>query len=228
MEKEKRENQLNEEINKSVENYENESNKSSKANEEKDEIIKERGEDGKEEKKELNYEEENRQLKEKVNELEIQLKEIQNAARAIKAAFENYKMDIERQIKDVSKNTSLRILKTLIPIIDDFKRAFSYYEKSHDLEEFYNGMKKIFDKFSKTLENEGLKTIETSGKFDPFNHEALEREERDDVDEYSILEVIEDGYTYNGYVIKPAKVKVSIKPRKNQRNDQAQSEEQNA
>ncbi|MFN3691918.1 MAG: nucleotide exchange factor GrpE [Fervidobacterium sp.] len=220
MEREKLQNQTNEETYKTVENNENAS---------KDESLKD-GEE-KEKNKEVNYEEENKQLKEKVNELEIQLKEIQNAARVIKAAFENYKMDTERQIKDVSKNTTLRIFKTFIPIIDDFKRAFSHYEQSNDLEEFYRGIKKIFDKFSKTLENEGLKTIETSGKFDPFNHEALEREERDDVDEYSILEVIEDGYTYNGYVIKPAKVKVSVKPRKEQRNEgdqEAQSEEQNS
>lgn len=161
-----------------------------------------------------NYEEENKQLKEKIAELESQLKEIQNAARLIKATFENYKMDSERQLKEVSKNTALRILKTLIPIIDDFKRAFSYFEKSGDLEEFYNGTKKIFEKFTKILENEGLKTIETNGKFDPFNHEAMEREERDDVEEYTILEVLEDGYIYNGQVIKPAKVKVAIKPKK--------------
>lgn len=166
------------------------------------------------------YEEENKQLKEKIAELENQLKEIQNAARLIKATFENYKMDSERQLKEVSKNTSLRILRTLIPIIDDFKRAFSYFEKSGDLEEFYNGTRKIFEKFTKILENEGLKTIEASGKFDPFNHEAMEREERDDVEEYTILEVLEDGYIYNGQVIKPAKVKVAIKPRKKETQDE--------
>ncbi len=160
------------------------------------------------------FEEENKQLKERIAELESQLKEIQNAARLIKATFENYKMDSERQLKEVSKNTALRILRTLIPVIDDFKRAFAYFEKSGDLEEFYNGTRKIFDKFTKILENEGLKRIETDGKFDPFNHEAMEREERDDVEEYTILEVLEDGYMYNGQVIKPAKVKVAIKPKK--------------
>lgn len=176
----------------------------------------------------VNHEEENKQLREKINELEAQLREIQNAARSIKAAFENYKMDTERQIKDISKNTAIRILKTLIPVVDDFKRAFNYYEKSQDLVEFYNGMKKIFDKFSKTLENEGLRTIDVSGKFDPFNHEAFEREERIDVEEYSILEVIEDGYMLNGYVVKPAKVKVAVKPRKIEKIEQnIEQEEKN-
>lgn len=160
-----------------------------------------------------NLEEENKLLKDKIAELESQLREIQNAARIIKANFENYKLDVERQIREVSKNSILRLIKILLPVIDDFKRAFGYYEQTRDLEEFYKGISKIYEKFMKILENEGLKVIDTSGKFDPFLHEAFEREERDDVEEYTILSVIEDGYTFNGQVVKPAKVKVSVKPR---------------
>lgn len=158
-------------------------------------------------------EEENKLLKDKIAELESQLREIQNAARIIRANFENYKLDVERQIREVSKNSILRIIKILLPVIDDFKRAFVYYDQTKDLEEFYKGISKIYEKFLKILENEGLKVIDVSGKFDPFLHEAFEREERDDVEEYTILSVIEDGYTFNGQVVKPAKVKVSVKPR---------------
>ncbi|HOK88201.1 MAG TPA: nucleotide exchange factor GrpE [Fervidobacterium sp.] len=163
---------------------------------------------------------ENKQLKEKITELEDQLREMQNAARVIKATFENYKMDVDRQLRDISRSTILRIIKTLLPIIDDFKRAFKHYEASNNLEEFYNGTQKIFEKFIRILENEGLQVIDTSGKFDPFNHEAFDKEEREDVDEYSILEVIEDGYTFKGQVVKPAKVKVAIKPRKSRCNQE--------
>jgi molecular chaperone GrpE len=162
--------------------------------------------------------EENKQLKEKIAELENQLKEIQNAARIIKAAFENYKLDVDRQIRDATKSTALRIVKALIPILDDFKRAFKYYDSDKDLEKFKLGVEKIYEKLLKTLENEGLRIIDASGKFDPFNHEAFEKEERDDVEEYTILEVIEDGYTFNGQVVKPTKVRVAIKPRKKEEN----------
>ncbi len=162
----------------------------------------------------LELSEENKQLKDKIADLEEQLKEIQNAARVIKASFENYKADVDRQLRDISRSTALRIMKVLIPIVDDFKRAFKHYDISNDLEEFYNGTKKIFEKFEKALENEGLKVIDACGKFDPFIHEALDREERDDVEEYSILEVLEDGYTFNGQVVKPTKVRVAVRTRK--------------
>lgn len=161
-----------------------------------------------------NLEKENRELKERISELEAQLKEIQNAARVIKATFENYKLDADRQIRDASRTTALRIMKTMIPLLDDFKRAFKHFELSNNLEEFKTGVEKIYEKFVRTLENEGLKQIDATGKFDPFNHEAFEREEREDLEEYTITEVIEDGYTFNGQVIKPAKVKVAVKPRK--------------
>lgn len=176
--------------------------------------IKEIQENTSEENSVQNIEDENKQLKEKVAELEAQLKEIQNAARFIKASFENYKLDVERQLKENTRSTALRIFRNLIPIVDDFKRALNYYNQTQDLEEFYKGTQKIIEKFFKTLENEGLKPIDTSGRFDPFLHEAVEREEREDVEEYTIIETIEEGYTYNGQVIKPAKVKVAIKPRK--------------
>lgn len=176
--------------------------------------IKEIQENTSEENSVQNIEDENKQLKEKVAELEAQLKEIQNAARFIKASFENYKLDVERQLKENTRSTTLRIFRNLIPIVDDFKRALNYYNQTQDLEEFYKGTQKIIEKFFKTLENEGLKPIDTSGRFDPFLHEAVEREEREDVEEYTIIETIEEGYTYNGQVIKPAKVKVAIKPRK--------------
>jgi len=162
--------------------------------------------------------EENKQLKEKIAELENQLKEIQNAARIIKATFENYKLDVDRQIRDATKSTALRMVKALIPILDDFKRAFKYYDSDKDLEKFKLGVEKIYEKLLKTLENEGIRIIDASGKFDPFNHEAFEKEERDDVEEYTILEVIEDGYTFNGQVVKPTKVRVAIKPRKKEEN----------
>jgi len=158
--------------------------------------------------------EENKKLKEKITELESQLKEIQNAARVIKAAFENYKLDVEKQIKDSTRSAVLRILRAMIPVLDDFKRAFKHFENDKDLEKFKVGVEKIYEKFVKTLENEGLKQIDASGKFDPFNHEALEREERDDVEEYTITEVLEDGYTFHGSVIKPTKVRVAVKPKK--------------
>lgn len=51
------------------------------------------------------------------------------------------------------------------------------------------------------------------GKFDPFEHEAFEKVETEEHEEYSVLEVVEKGYRFHKKVIKPAKVKVAVRPK---------------
>lgn len=71
------------------------------------------------------------------------------------------------------------------------------------------GLEKVFRQLALTLEKEGLKEIKAEGKFDPFLHEAIHREESPEVDEGKILEVYQKGYMLNGRVLRPAKVKVA-------------------
>ena len=55
--------------------------------------------------------------------------------------------------------------------------------------------------------------IEAKAKiFDPHQHEALFFEERDDLAEHTIIEVIQQGYAYEDKILRPAKVKVSKRP----------------
>jgi len=72
----------------------------------------------------------------------------------------------------------------------------------------------IYKKLLNTLEKEGLSKIQVGETFDPFEYEAVERVETDDVEEYTVLEVLESGYKFHGKVLKPAKVKVAVRPRK--------------
>lgn len=99
----------------------------------------------------------------------------------------------------------------LIPVLDDFERALNQGEKR---DAFYEGVKMIYKKLLNVLEKEGLTKIHVGEKFDPFEHEAVERVETEDVEEYTVLEVVESGYKFHGKVLKPAKVKVAVKPRK--------------
>ncbi|MGC9219409.1 MAG: nucleotide exchange factor GrpE, partial [Athalassotoga sp.] len=57
---------------------------------------------------------------------------------------------------------------------------------------------------------EGLKKIDTSGKFDPIEHDAVERIESPDHDDWDIVEVTQNGYKFKNKVIRPAKVKVAL------------------
>lgn len=152
-----------------------------------------------------------KELEAKLEELEKRLKEMEEYAKRLKAEYENFREEVAREKQEIIKNASEYIVSKLIPILDDFERALKHAKND---ETFVKGVEIIYKRLMNTLENEGLSRIEIGEKFNPFEHEAVEKIETEDVEEYTILEKIENGYKFHGRVIKPAKVKVAIKPRK--------------
>ncbi|PLV58332.1 nucleotide exchange factor GrpE [Thermotoga sp. KOL6] len=144
-------------------------------------------------------------------ELEERCKELEEYAKRLKAEYENYREEVAREKRELIKNANEYLISKLIPILDDFERALNQGERG---ESFYEGIKLIYKKLLNVLEKEGLTKIQIGETFDPFEHEAVERVETEDVEEYTILEVVENGYKFHGKVLKPAKVKVAVKPRK--------------
>ncbi|MCD6449899.1 MAG: nucleotide exchange factor GrpE [Thermotogaceae bacterium] len=153
-----------------------------------------------------------KKLKKENIELKKRNKELEDYAKRQKAAFENYKREVIEEKKRIIKNANEYLVDKITQVLDDFDRAFKMKENS---EGFIEGMKKIYKKLVNILENEGLSVINPEASmFNPFEHEAFEKVESDEHEEYSIVEVIEKGYKFHGKVLKPAKVKVAVKPAK--------------
>jgi len=164
---------------------------------------------------EKNYKE----LKEDYANLKVKYDELENYARKLKAEFENYKQLVVKEKQQIIKNATEYMIEKLIPIIDNFERALKNvdFEDLENLRNLIKGVEMIYKSLIKLLENEGVKVIESNGrKFDPFEHEAVEKVETDEVDEYTVIEEIEKGYKIHSKVLKPAKVKVAVKPSQNQ------------
>ena len=169
----------------------------------KEEVKKEEGIDAKKSEKEKSED------LEKIEKLEKRCKELEEYAKRLKARFENYKMEVAQEKQMIIKNANEYLVGRLIPILDDLDRAL---KSAQPTKSFVEGIEKIYKKLIKTLEKEGLTVLEPEGKFDPFEHEAFEKVETSEHEEYEILEVLEKGYKYHGKVLKPAKVKVAVKP----------------
>lgn len=61
------------------------------------------------------------------------------------------------------------------------------------------------------LEAQGVRPIATQGAvFDPSLHEAIETVSVDGKDDHAVVAEVLKGYTINGRVLRPAKVKVNI------------------
>lgn len=131
----------------------------------------------------------------------------------VQADFENLKKRVDRQIEDVAKYCTERLVLELLDIADELEMAVKSSCSSNSNDSLIQGVKMTLKKLRKVLESEGVSQIECIGKpFDPTKHTAVAKIERDDVDEFTVVEEVRKGYIMRGKVIRPSIVKIAVKP----------------
>src|SRR5207302_533714 len=123
------------------------------------------------------------------------------------AEFDNYRKRNAREQLALSKRANERLVKELIPILDDLGRALEAAEE-HEGAKLEEGVRLVHRALSDLLTKEGLAEIETDGKFDPHVHEALLSQPSDE-EEGSVIEVVQKGYKLGDKVLRPARVVVA-------------------
>jgi len=150
---------------------------------------------------------------EKQNEYENSIAELTNQNLRLMAEFQNYKKRNEADLRKIIEYAGESLLKKLLPVYNDFERALSHASESSKIEELTEGLSLIYNNFTKTLTEEGLKKMDVVGKEFDFNfHEALLQEVSDVVPPHTIIRELEPGYLYKEKVLKFAKVIVSKGP----------------
>jgi molecular chaperone GrpE len=124
------------------------------------------------------------------------------------AEFENFKRRTAKERIDLFKTAGERILKDLIPVMDDFDRAMGEIEKSED-KQLANGVILIYNKFRNTLNSKGLEVLDVKAgdTFNADDHEAVTQipAPTDDM-KGKIIDVIEKGYKLGDKTIRFPKV----------------------
>ncbi len=127
----------------------------------------------------------------------------------LQAEFDNYRKRVEKEKREIIEHSNEEIIKKMLDVLDNFERAFQSLENGASLEEFREGMKKIYKLFHEILEKEGLSEITETDRFNPYLHDAMMQEIKDDLEDETVTEVFQKGYRLGSRVIRPAKVKVS-------------------
>jgi len=126
------------------------------------------------------------------------------------AEFENYKKRTEVYQSELLKYAAQGFIFEMLQVYDDFERSLTHVEGAKDIDAIKSGMKLVFDKFTKTLNDQGVTKMETKGKeFDVNLHDALLQQATNEVEPDIVLSEVEPGYMYKDKVIKHAKVIVS-------------------
>ena len=132
----------------------------------------------------------------KLVELEQMLKDEKDKYLRLYAEFDNYRRRTAKEKLELFETAAEKVIKNLLPVLDDFERAIAEMQKNND-DEMAKGVSLIYDKFKKTLEKEGLKDIEVNkgDSFDPDIHEAIAQVPVQDEDmKDKIVDIVEKGY----------------------------------
>jgi molecular chaperone GrpE len=127
----------------------------------------------------------------------------------LQAEFENYR---KRMLKEQTRAVELAsepLMRRLLEVLDEFELALMAAEQKPDFDKFLHGVELVYAKLFETLGAEGLERIEAEGEpFDPERHEALMGSGADD-GEPVVADVLRQGYTLRGRVVRPAGVRVT-------------------
>jgi len=150
------------------------------------------------------------ELRRQVEELQKEKDDIFAKLQRVAADYDNYQKRSARQIGDSIAYEKEKIIKALLPVLDDFERAIAHSEKAESAAE---GVKIVYEHLKGVLRAQGVEQIESQcEKFDPTHHEAITQRAEAGKEDGVVLEELQKGYKLNGRVIRASRVVVNKAP----------------
>jgi molecular chaperone GrpE len=126
------------------------------------------------------------------------------------AEFANARRRAEMRADHEVRSARERLLGSVLPVVDDFERAFQAVPADAQGSTWVEGFALIQRKLQGILQREGVTPIDAQGHpFDATRHQAVLVEAVDDVPSGTVIDVLQQGYLLDERVLRPAMVKVS-------------------
>ena len=128
------------------------------------------------------------------------------------AEIDNFRKRINKEKENYHKYILSEFLLNLLEVLDNFDRALSAQSNSNnDEKSILSGVKMTYKQLYELLKKYNTIEIEALGKpFNPNFHQALSKEERDDIKEPIVVGVYQKGFMYNDKLLRPSLVKVAV------------------
>lgn len=125
------------------------------------------------------------------------------------AEFDNFRKRTEKEKMQNFDFGARDVIEKLLPVVDNFERALQTVEKEDEDDAFTKGVQGIYKQIQKMFEDLQVKAIKAEGeKFDPNLHNAVMTDTESDVEEDTITQDLQKGYTYKDQVVRHSMVKV--------------------
>ncbi|MBI5328737.1 MAG: nucleotide exchange factor GrpE [Deltaproteobacteria bacterium] len=129
------------------------------------------------------------------------------------ADLDNYKKRAEKEKGDLISFSNERLIKELIPVVDNLERAINHIDDESDFSAIQDGIKLVLDNLLTVLKKFGIGVVSAMGaKFDPTKHEAVNQEETSECEPGTVIKEFHKGYYLNGRLLRPAMVVISKLP----------------
>ena len=153
---------------------------------------------------------------EEVKSDEAIIKDLEDQVLRAKAEVQNVRRIAAQEVTKARLFGVETLAKEFLSVGDNLERAVISCEDSEEINVIKEGLELTLKSLESSLSSAGIKAIEFNDKsFDPERHEAISVIEDDTLEQNTIIDVVQKGYTIMDRILRPAKVVVSKKSKKN-------------
>lgn len=146
----------------------------------------------------------------RLEELEKQNTELFEKLQRVSADYANFQKRAPKQITEAIAFEKERIVKSILPVMDNFEHTLSHATSADNIEAIAKGVKIVYDQMLDVLKSHNVEQLKALGeKFDPSMHQAMMQTQNEQKKDGVVLEEYQKGYKLDGRVIRPAKVVVN-------------------
>jgi len=143
------------------------------------------------------------------DELKAEVEAMREKVIRAQADMQNLRRRCEKDVEQAHKFGQERLIKELLPVIDNFERAIETAPEGTDAV-VMDGITMTKDGMLAALAKFDVIQVDPMGTpFDPTFHQAVSIIENAEVEPNSVIAVMQKGYTLNGRLVRPAMVMVS-------------------
>jgi molecular chaperone GrpE len=141
--------------------------------------------------------------------LESRCEELESRLLRAQADYQNQRRRSQAELEAALLRQMQPLLGELLLVLDHLDLALSSPAASAEARNLATGVQLTRSKLAQVLEAADVRTVEATGRFDPALHEAVRSVATDEHPPGTILETVRPGYTWQGRILRPARVVVA-------------------
>jgi molecular chaperone GrpE len=127
------------------------------------------------------------------------------------ADFQNARKRLQADNEQAVQYANAQLIKSLLPVIDNFERALAVDPAKSDASSILKGMQIVHDQWMNVLKQQEVEEIDPKPgeSFDPERHQALMQEDAGKLKPGTVVRTLQKGYALHGRTLRPAQVAVA-------------------